>query len=90
MSAQASFYNAIFFSYALVLTRFYGVAGGVQVGWYILPFAPGNFLGPLTLGPLFDIVGRKPMIGAHLRAFGIAARRDGLPVRPRPSLARRL
>jgi MFS family permease len=62
MAAQAFFYNAIFFSYALVLTRFYGVPAAA-VGWYILPFALGNFLGPLALGPFFDLIGRKPMIG---------------------------
>ena len=50
MAAQAFFYNAIFFTYALVLTDFYGVPGD-HVGWYILPFALGNFLGPLLLGP---------------------------------------
>lgn len=61
MGAQAFFYNAIFFTYALVLTRYYGVAGG-SVGWYILPFALGNFLGPLLLGRLFDVVGRRPML----------------------------
>ncbi len=63
MATQAFFYNAIFFTYALVLTRFYGVAAS-KVGWFILPFAAGNFLGPLVLGPLFDTVGRKPMIAA--------------------------
>jgi MFS family permease len=62
-TGQAFLYNAIFFTYALVLTRFYGVDNG-SVGWYILPFAAGNFLGPLVLGPLFDTVGRKPMISA--------------------------
>jgi MFS family permease len=60
-TGQAFLYNAIFFTYALVLTKFYGVASG-SVGWYIVPFAAGNFLGPLLLGPLFDSVGRKPMI----------------------------
>ena len=70
MSAQAFFYNAIFFSYALVLTRFYGVPAA-DVGWYILPFALGNFLGPLALGPLFDVVGRKPMIGTTYALSGI-------------------
>jgi MFS family permease len=60
-TGQAFLYNAIFFTYALVLTKFYGV-GSASVGWYILPFAAGNFLGPLVLGPLFDTVGRKPMI----------------------------
>ena len=61
MGAQAFFYNAIFFSYALVLTDFYGVAAD-QVGWYILLFAAGNFLGPLLLGWLFDALSRRPMI----------------------------
>jgi MFS family permease len=61
MVAQAFFYNAIFFTYALVLTDFYGI-GAADVGWYILPFAAGNFLGPLLLGRLFDTIGRKPMI----------------------------
>lgn len=61
MAAQAFVYNAIFFTYALVLTRFYAVAADA-VGLYILPFAIGNFLGPLMLGPLFDTVGRKIMI----------------------------
>ena len=45
MASQAFFYNAIFFTYALVLTDFYGVPAE-RVGWYILPFAAGNFLGP--------------------------------------------
>ena len=70
MGTQAFFYNAIFFSYALVLTRFYQVPAA-SVGWYILPFALGNFAGPLTLGPLFDVVGRKPMIAATYLVSGI-------------------
>src|SRR5689334_8816231 len=57
MASQAFFYNAIFFSYALVLTRFYGVPSDA-IGWYMLPFALGNFMGPLLLGPLFDTLGR--------------------------------
>jgi MFS family permease len=61
MGTQAFFYNAIFFSYALVLTRFFNVPSA-SIGWYILPFALGNFVGPLVLGPLFDTIGRKPMI----------------------------
>ena len=61
MAAQAFFYNAIFFTYALVLTDFFGIAA-YQVGWYILPFAVGNFLGPVLLGRLFDTIGRRPMI----------------------------
>jgi len=63
MMSQAFFYNAIFFTYAIVLTTFYGVSAS-SVGWYILPFAVGNFLGPLLLGRLFDVIGRRAMIGA--------------------------
>jgi MFS family permease len=70
MAAQAFFYNAIFFTYALVLTEFYGVRAD-QVGWYILPFAAGNFLGPLLLGRLFDTIGRKPMIAFTFAMSGI-------------------
>ena len=61
MTAQAFFYNAIFFTYALVLTDFYGVPGD-HIGWYVLPFAAGNFLGPIMLGKLFDVLGRRKMI----------------------------
>jgi MFS family permease len=61
MGTQAFFYNAIFFTFALVLTRFYHVPG-VSVSIYLLPFAIANALGPFVLGPLFDSVGRKPMI----------------------------
>lgn len=70
MGAQAFFYNAIFFTYALVLTRFYNVPS-YSVGWYILPFALGNVLGPLFLGPLFDSIGRKPMIAFTYAASGL-------------------
>jgi MFS family permease len=70
MASQAFFYNAIFFTYALILTDFYGVPAG-GVGWYLLPFAAGNFLGPLLLGPLFDTIGRKAMIGATYAISGI-------------------
>ncbi len=61
MAAQAFFYNAIFFTFALVLTDFYGIPAD-HIGWYILPFAAGNFAGPLLLGRLFDTLGRRAMI----------------------------
>ena len=70
MASQAFFYNAIFFSYALVLTRFYGIESQA-IGWYMLPFALGNFMGPLLLGPLFDTLGRKPMIAGTYAMSGI-------------------
>jgi MFS family permease len=61
MIAQAFAYNGVFFTYALVLARFYKVPSG-HIGYYLLPFAGGNVLGPLVLGRLFDTVGRKRMI----------------------------
>jgi len=70
MTAQAFFYNAIFFTYALVLTDFYGISAD-QVGWYLLPFALGNFLGPLFLGRLFDTIGRRPMIAVTYALSGL-------------------
>ena len=70
MSTQAFFYNAIFFTYALVLMRFYGVPEQ-KVGGYLLPFALGNVLGPLLLGHLFDTIGRKQMITATYGLAGI-------------------
>ena len=70
MASQAFFYNAIFFTYALVLTDFYGIAAD-QVGWYILAFAAGNFLGPLLLGRFFHTIGRRFMITATYAASGV-------------------
>jgi MFS family permease len=70
MASQAFFYNAIFFTYALVLTDFYGIRAD-HVGWYLLPFAIGNFLGPVMLGRLFDTVGRRPMIALTYALSGI-------------------
>src|ERR1700684_4495468 len=70
MVAQAFFYNAIFFTYALILTDFYGIPAQA-VGWYILPFAVGNVLGPILLGRLFDSVGRKIMIASTYALSGI-------------------
>ena len=61
MVAQAFTYNAIFFTYALVLSRYYGTRAD-RTGLYMLPFAIGNFLGPLMLGHLFDTIGRRRMI----------------------------
>src|SRR5215831_9577156 len=70
MLTQAFFYNAIFFTYALVLMRFYHVPEK-DVGSYLLPFALGNVLGPLLIGHLFDTIGRKQMITATYILAGI-------------------
>jgi MFS family permease len=61
ITSQAFLYNAIFFTYALVLTRFYAIPAE-STGLYLLPLAVGNFLGPLFLGHLFDTLGRRLMI----------------------------
>jgi MFS family permease len=76
MTAQAFFYNAIFFTFALVLTDFFGIASN-QVGWYILPFAAGNFLGPLLLGRLFDTLGRRAMITFTYGTSGVLLAASG-------------
>ncbi len=70
MASQAFFYNAIFFTYALILTDFYGVASD-QVGWYLLPFAIGNFSGPILIGRFFDTRGRRLMIAVTYIASGL-------------------
>ncbi|HEX3894993.1 MAG TPA: MFS transporter [Rudaea sp.] len=70
MTAQAFFYNAIFFTYALVLARFFGVPND-RIGLYILPFAIGNFLGPLILGRFFDSIGRRAMISGTYAISGV-------------------
>jgi MFS family permease len=70
MGAQAFFYNAIFFTYALILTDFYGIRAD-HIGWYILPFALGNFMGPVVLGRLFDTVGRRPMLAFTYAVSGL-------------------
>ena len=67
---QAFLYNAVFFSYGLILSTFYGVDAG-KVPLYIIPFAIGNFLGPLLLGRLYDVVGRKPMIAGSYILSGL-------------------
>jgi MFS family permease len=77
MATQAFCYNAVFFTYALILTHFYALPAEA-VGWFILPFAAGNVLGPLLLGPLFDTFGRKPMIAATYAAAGILLTITGL------------
>jgi MFS family permease len=69
-TGQAFLYNAIFFTYALVLTKIYKVDSS-SVGLYLLPFAVGNFCGPLFLGRLFDTVGRKPMIAGTYILSGV-------------------
>ncbi|MBV8760153.1 MAG: MFS transporter [Deltaproteobacteria bacterium] len=77
MFSQAFLYNAIFFSYALVLRVFHHVKPE-HVGLYIVPVAVGNFAGPLVLGPLFDRLGRRVMIPVTYAASGILLTLTGL------------
>jgi MFS family permease len=70
MVSQSFLYNAIFFTYTLVLTRFYGVQA-VDAVWYLIAFAVGNLAGPLLLGRLFDTVGRRPMIAGSYLLSGL-------------------
>ncbi|HEX9103149.1 MAG TPA: MFS transporter [Polyangia bacterium] len=77
MISQAFFYNAVFFTYALVLATFYGVPPE-RIGFYIVPFAVGNFLGPLTIGRLFDSIGRRTMIAATYAASAVMLFGTGL------------
>ena len=70
MTSQAFCYNAIFFTYALVLGRFYAVPPE-GVGLYLLPFAVSNFLGPLVLGRYFDTWGRRQMIATTYALSGL-------------------
>jgi MFS family permease len=70
MITQSFLYNAIFFTYALVLKNFYGLSSATAA-LYFFPFAIGNLLGPLVLGPMFDTVGRRKMIGGCYAISGI-------------------
>ena len=82
MAAQAFLYNALFFTYALVLVRFYHVPPE-RAGVFLLPLAAGNFLGPLLLGRFFDTIGRRQNDRQHLRDLRPAAGRHRLSVRHR-------
>ncbi len=71
MVGQSFFFNAIFFSYGLIVKKFFGVPDK-HLPLHLLPFAIASFLGPLLLGPLFDRIGRKPMITATYGIAGLA------------------
>lgn len=70
MASQAFLYNSIFFTYALVVNRFFRVPEA-SAGWYLLGIAMGSLIGPITLGRLFDRVGRRPMITGCYAVAGI-------------------
>jgi MFS family permease len=70
MVSQAFFYNAVLFTYGLVLLRYYNVAAE-KLGVFLVPLALGNFLGPLLIGRLFDTLGRKLMISVTYIGSGV-------------------
>ncbi len=70
MVGQAFLYNAVFFTYTLVLNKFFHVSKDAA-GLFLIPFAVGNVLGPLLLGPLFDSVGRRVMISSTYITSGV-------------------
>ncbi|MGH9171836.1 MAG: MFS transporter [Acidimicrobiales bacterium] len=70
MITQSFLYNAIFFTYALVLTKIYGVGSG-SVPYYFMVFAAGNLAGPLLIGRFFDSLGRRKMIGGTYLLSGV-------------------
>jgi len=70
MISQSFQYNSIFFTYTLVLGKFYDVPASVTP-WYLIAFAVGNFIGPLVLGPLFDSLGRRKMIAGTYILSGV-------------------
>ncbi len=70
MITQSFLYNAIFFTYAIILVDFYDVKTA-SIPYYIFPFALGNLLGPFVLGPLFDTWGRRRMIASTYLVSGL-------------------
>ncbi len=70
MVGQSFFFNAIFFTYGLVVEKFYHVKPE-DLPMHLLPFAVASFLGPIVLGRLFDTIGRKPMIVATFGTAGL-------------------
>jgi MFS family permease len=67
---QAFLYNAILFGYATLLSKFYGVSTA-DAPYYLVAFAVGNLVGPIVLGPLFDSIGRRPMIAGTYILSGV-------------------
>ena len=67
---QAFLYNSILFGYATLLSTFFGVATS-DAPYYLVAFAVGNLIGPIVLGPLFDTLGRKPMIAGTYILSGV-------------------
>jgi MFS family permease len=70
MITQSFLYNAIFFTYTLVLTKVYGISSSLAPA-FLIAFAIGNLVGPLTIGRLFDSIGRRKMIAGTYILSGV-------------------
>ncbi len=70
MITQSFLYNAIFFTYTLVLTKVYGIPSSMAPA-FLIAFAIGNLVGPLTIGRFFDSIGRRKMIAGTYILSGV-------------------
>ena len=70
MISQSFLYNAIFFTYTLVLGKFYGISSD-NAPLFLIAFAVGNLVGPFTIGRLFDTIGRRRMIAGTYLLSGV-------------------
>jgi MFS family permease len=67
---QAFLYNSILFGFGNLLSLYFHTPSG-NTPYYLAVFAVGNFAGALLLSPLFDRVGRRPMIAGTYLLSGI-------------------
>ena len=67
---QAFIYNSVLFGFGTLMSKYFGASSG-DIPYFIAVFALGNFLGALLLGPLFDTIGRKPMIAGTYILSGV-------------------
>jgi MFS family permease len=74
---QAFLYNSILFGFGNLIGLYFHTPSG-NTPYYIAVFAAGNFAGALLLSPLFDIVGRKPMIAGTYILSGVLLIGTGL------------
>ena len=89
MATQAFIYNAVIFTFSIVLTTFFKVSDSAAPA-YLIPFGIANFAGALLLGRLFDTVGRRPMIAGTYFISAVGLFVLGLAVQQRHARARRL
>jgi MFS family permease len=67
---QAFLYNSILFGFGNILSLYFHTPSG-NTPYYLAVFAVGNFAGALLLSPLFDRIGRRPMISSTYILSGV-------------------